>query len=199
MSGWYFANLLIGGAIGAVLIDPATGCMWTYYDKEVRLKMYPDTAGGYASKLTDEKANAEAEAKAEQARLAKAENPIQNALASTSQKIPKNIPIDNSVETAISEPSQETPQNISITKEELSTPNLDYIDTLVKGKTTRQDVERVFGAPIQEELSMDGQYVFCAYLCKKTSPENPLDETYKLILKFDRKGVLDDYRTKVAQ
>jgi hypothetical protein len=28
ISGWYFGNILIGGLIGMVIIDPATGAMW---------------------------------------------------------------------------------------------------------------------------------------------------------------------------
>lgn len=29
LSPWYFGNLLIGGALGMLIIDPATGGMWT--------------------------------------------------------------------------------------------------------------------------------------------------------------------------
>jgi hypothetical protein len=29
MSGWYWGNLIFGGALGMFVIDPATGCMWT--------------------------------------------------------------------------------------------------------------------------------------------------------------------------
>lgn len=28
MDGWYFGNLLIGGLLGMVVVDPATGAMW---------------------------------------------------------------------------------------------------------------------------------------------------------------------------
>lgn len=28
MSGWYFGNILLGGLIGMVIVDPATGAMW---------------------------------------------------------------------------------------------------------------------------------------------------------------------------
>lgn len=28
VDGWYFGNLLIGGVLGMVIIDPATGAMW---------------------------------------------------------------------------------------------------------------------------------------------------------------------------
>jgi hypothetical protein len=29
INGFYFANILIGGALGMLIIDPLTGCMWT--------------------------------------------------------------------------------------------------------------------------------------------------------------------------
>lgn len=29
ISGWYFGNILIGGALGMLIIDPLTGGMWT--------------------------------------------------------------------------------------------------------------------------------------------------------------------------
>ncbi len=28
LNGWYFGNLLIGGVIGMLIVDPATGAMW---------------------------------------------------------------------------------------------------------------------------------------------------------------------------
>ena len=28
IEGWYFANILLGGLIGMVIVDPATGAMW---------------------------------------------------------------------------------------------------------------------------------------------------------------------------
>jgi hypothetical protein len=38
LDGWYFGNILIGGLIGMVIVDPATGAMWkmeTEYLNEV--------------------------------------------------------------------------------------------------------------------------------------------------------------------
>jgi hypothetical protein len=32
ISGWYFGNLVIGGAIGMLVIDPLSGSMWTLPD-----------------------------------------------------------------------------------------------------------------------------------------------------------------------
>ena len=38
INGWYFGNLLIGGVIGMLIVDPATGAMWkvdqdNFYEK----------------------------------------------------------------------------------------------------------------------------------------------------------------------
>ena len=30
LSGWYWGNILIGGLIGMLIVDPATGAMWTF-------------------------------------------------------------------------------------------------------------------------------------------------------------------------
>src|SRR4051794_26213226 len=32
LNGWYFGNILFGGAIGMLIIDPATGAMWKIQD-----------------------------------------------------------------------------------------------------------------------------------------------------------------------
>jgi hypothetical protein len=29
IDGWYFGNILLGGAIGMLIVDPLTGAMWT--------------------------------------------------------------------------------------------------------------------------------------------------------------------------
>lgn len=63
LSGWYFANLLFGGGIGAIIVDPVTGSMWTFYQKDVRVKLYIDTPEGRKTKIDDEKAKAEEKAK----------------------------------------------------------------------------------------------------------------------------------------
>lgn len=28
IDGWYFGNILIGGVLGMLIVDPATGAMW---------------------------------------------------------------------------------------------------------------------------------------------------------------------------
>ncbi len=45
---WYFCNLFLGGAIGAILVDPLTGSMWTFYEKDYTVILYPDTPDGHA-------------------------------------------------------------------------------------------------------------------------------------------------------
>jgi len=40
VSGWYWGNVIIGGLIGFLIIDPLTGDMF-YLDKEVNLNMSP--------------------------------------------------------------------------------------------------------------------------------------------------------------
>jgi len=35
INGWYFGNFIFGGLLGLLIIDPATGAMWTLSPKEV--------------------------------------------------------------------------------------------------------------------------------------------------------------------
>ena len=35
INGWYWANILFGGLIGFLIIDPATGAMWTFRENNV--------------------------------------------------------------------------------------------------------------------------------------------------------------------
>ncbi len=37
MNGWYIGNILFGGLIGLLIVDPATGAMWTLDPKDVNL------------------------------------------------------------------------------------------------------------------------------------------------------------------
>ena len=39
IDGWYFGNLLFGGLIGILIVDPATGAMWTLKDLHVELSL----------------------------------------------------------------------------------------------------------------------------------------------------------------
>ncbi|HEY5968354.1 MAG TPA: hypothetical protein VIU35_10260, partial [Chitinophagaceae bacterium] len=35
LNGWYFGNLLIGGLIGLLIVDPATGAMYRLESKDI--------------------------------------------------------------------------------------------------------------------------------------------------------------------
>ena len=39
MSGWYWGNLLIGGLIGMLAVDPATGSMWNIAPDKIEQKL----------------------------------------------------------------------------------------------------------------------------------------------------------------
>jgi hypothetical protein len=60
---WYVCNLFLGGAIGAIIVDPLTGSMWTFYEKDVNVKLYHDTPEGRVARTANEQARAEAKAK----------------------------------------------------------------------------------------------------------------------------------------
>jgi len=39
VNGWYFGNIVFGGLIGFLIVDPVTGAMWTFAPKEVDWKL----------------------------------------------------------------------------------------------------------------------------------------------------------------
>ena len=39
LNGWYWGNILVGGLIGMLLVDPATGAMWTFEENNVLLNL----------------------------------------------------------------------------------------------------------------------------------------------------------------
>ena len=41
INGWYFGNILIGGVVGLLIIDPATGAMWKIKNDFVDEKLLP--------------------------------------------------------------------------------------------------------------------------------------------------------------
>jgi hypothetical protein len=45
INGWYIGNLLFGGLIGLLIVDPATGAMWTLDPKDINLILEKKTAG----------------------------------------------------------------------------------------------------------------------------------------------------------
>ena len=52
MDGWYIGNILFGGLIGLVIVDPATGNMWTM-DKEHMIHLQDATTAGLVIKSLD--------------------------------------------------------------------------------------------------------------------------------------------------
>ncbi len=39
IEGWYFGNILLGGLIGMLIVDPATGAMWTLDTSNINAKL----------------------------------------------------------------------------------------------------------------------------------------------------------------
>jgi hypothetical protein len=39
LNGWYFGNILIGGVVGMVGVDPGTGAMWKSKQKEIKVEL----------------------------------------------------------------------------------------------------------------------------------------------------------------
>jgi hypothetical protein len=44
VNGWYFGNLFFGGAIGMLIVDPATGAMYRIPQKDVQVALAQTTA-----------------------------------------------------------------------------------------------------------------------------------------------------------
>lgn len=44
LNGWYFGNLLIGGVLGMLIIDPATGAMWKLETPPINITLNKLTA-----------------------------------------------------------------------------------------------------------------------------------------------------------
>ena len=44
LNGWYFGNLLIGGVIGMLIVDPATGAMWKLDTPPINVTLSKSTA-----------------------------------------------------------------------------------------------------------------------------------------------------------
>jgi hypothetical protein len=70
LDGWYFGNLLIGGFLGMLIVDPATGAMWkieteylnetlsksiTSIDKELRIMNIHDIPESWKSHIAEVK------------------------------------------------------------------------------------------------------------------------------------------------
>ena len=46
LNGWYIGNLLFGGLIGLLIVDPLTGAMWTLDPKEMDINLPGKTSEG---------------------------------------------------------------------------------------------------------------------------------------------------------
>jgi len=53
INGWYFGNVIFGGLIGILIVDPATGAMWKIYDDNINVKLYPDSKEGKIALATE--------------------------------------------------------------------------------------------------------------------------------------------------
>lgn len=49
VDGWYFANIIFGGFIGMLIVDPATGAMWRLPELET-IKLTPENSALFKSK-----------------------------------------------------------------------------------------------------------------------------------------------------
>jgi len=76
----------------------------------------------------------------------------------------------------------------------INTSKIDYFQysqSLVRGKTTKQDVENDLSQPTEQSFS--GDYEYCAYYYRKPSLNTGALILYRLTLKYDEKGTLCDY------
>jgi len=54
INGWYFANIFIGGAVGMLIVDPATGAMWKLKDIVIDEKLdKSNTTTGIKLQITE--------------------------------------------------------------------------------------------------------------------------------------------------
>jgi hypothetical protein len=51
LNGWYFGNLLIGGVLGMLIVDPATGAMWKLDTPPIYATLRKETASTEAPAL----------------------------------------------------------------------------------------------------------------------------------------------------
>lgn len=51
INGWYFGNIFLGGALGMLVVDPATGAMWKIKDPVVDESLTPLPATGGTLKI----------------------------------------------------------------------------------------------------------------------------------------------------
>lgn len=49
LNGWYWGNIIFGGLIGMLIVDPATGAMWRISEDNINVQLYPNTLEGKIS------------------------------------------------------------------------------------------------------------------------------------------------------
>jgi hypothetical protein len=54
LNGWYLGNIVFGGLIGILIVDPATGAMWKIHEDAVSVDLYPDSVEGRKRMSEDE-------------------------------------------------------------------------------------------------------------------------------------------------
>lgn len=74
---------------------------------------------------------------------------------------------------------------------------LQYSQNLVKGKTTRRDVEKDLGKPTEQRYI--GGYEYWAYYYIKLSPDSDSPALHRFTLKYDNNGILYDYANVVVK
>jgi hypothetical protein len=42
INGWYYGNILFGGLIGMLIVDPATGAMWDLPEDSIKISLFQD-------------------------------------------------------------------------------------------------------------------------------------------------------------
>lgn len=52
LNGWYLGNILFGGLIGLLIVDPLTGAMWTLTPQDINLNLNQKRAGSDNDALT---------------------------------------------------------------------------------------------------------------------------------------------------
>lgn len=68
LSGWYFGNIVFGGLIGMLIVDPATGAMWNLSPEEIAPTLSPSQArllqsgDGFLIKLASQATSSETSA-----------------------------------------------------------------------------------------------------------------------------------------
>jgi len=54
VDGWYWGNLLLGGVIGMVIVDPATGAMYKFNQESISTTLQPDGSATLLIKKVDD-------------------------------------------------------------------------------------------------------------------------------------------------